>query len=72
MLFHYLLLVLLRKVIEGKILRKTFTLLEEIEKIFHIKLYVIIMMIKVTLGLFVILGMSEFLMVKWHGYLSVL
>lgn len=38
MLFHYLLLVLLLQVIERPFLRKTLTLLEEIEKVFNIKL----------------------------------
>lgn len=51
MLFHYLLRVLLPQVVEGPFLRKKTMLVEEIEKVCHLKLYVIIVVIRVILGL---------------------
>lgn len=61
---------LLLQVIERMFLRKTFTLLEEIERMFHLKKHEIIMVIKVTLGLFYMLGISMFLMISWHRRLG--
>lgn len=60
MLLHYLVLVLSLQVIEGQFSRKTITPLEEIGKKIHLKLFVIVVMIRVTLGLFFILETLKF------------
>lgn len=64
MLLHYFVLVLVLRVKEGRFLRKTLVSLEEIEKTFHIKPFVIILLIRFTLGLFVMLETFKFPMQK--------
>lgn len=64
MLSHYLILVLVLQVKEGLLLRKTLMSLGEIKGVFHLKLFSIIMEIRVTLGLFVLLGTFKFPTVK--------
>ena len=64
MLLHYLILVLVLRVKEGRFLRKTLMELKEIEEAFHLKLFSIIVEIRVTLGLFAMLETFKFPMVK--------
>lgn len=64
MILHYLVFVLVLQVKEGMFLRKTVMPLKEIEETFHLKLFSIIVKIRVTLGLFVMLGAFGFPMVK--------
>lgn len=48
----------------GRVFRKTLMSLGEIERVFHIKLFVIIVEIRVTLDMFVMLGKFKVPMVK--------
>lgn len=64
MMPSYLILVLVLQVKDESFLRKILMSLEEIEGAFHLKLFSIIMEIRVTIGLFVVLGTFKFSMVK--------
>lgn len=64
MLPHYLILVLVLQVKERMFLIKTLMSLGEIEEEFHLKLFAFIMQIRITLGLFIMLGRFKFPMVK--------
>lgn len=64
-LFLYLLLVICLQVKEVMAFIKTLDLLGEVEIVFHLNHYIISRAIRFTLGLFVMLGMSKFLMVPY-------